>query len=229
MSIQPTSMMGPLTQQLSHLSLGSTGTVMSHPYTLISSAIRTVSGFIACCKHFCPVYSGQHSYAGDLHPTVHPSASLQRPWGKKLGPAQHKQRQWSKKHLFLRRTVVNSSRSPWRPLQNTQTTHTNTQSESKVRRQMLKGRPGKAVLWWALSRINETEYWRTCCCQRTLCGALVRTPKHCKSPRCQCCFGFRQQSCSSHTRCDTRALEGTDVFLCTGSAIQMGSLPGPLG
>ncbi|KAI1892265.1 hypothetical protein AGOR_G00131570 [Albula goreensis] len=28
MSIQPTSMMGPLTQQLSHLSLGSTGTYM---------------------------------------------------------------------------------------------------------------------------------------------------------------------------------------------------------
>lgn len=37
MSIQPTSMMGPLTQQLSHLSLGSTGTVSTnhtpHTYT----------------------------------------------------------------------------------------------------------------------------------------------------------------------------------------------------
>ncbi|MED6266587.1 RNA-binding motif, single-stranded-interacting protein 2 [Characodon lateralis] len=50
MSIQPTSMMGPLTQQLSHLSLGSTGTV---------------------------IYSSQHYYAGDLYPPVHPSASLQ--------------------------------------------------------------------------------------------------------------------------------------------------------
>lgn len=34
MSIQPTSMMGPLTQQLSHLSLGSTGTVSTHMNTL---------------------------------------------------------------------------------------------------------------------------------------------------------------------------------------------------
>uniref|UniRef100_A0A3Q0SXQ9 RNA binding motif single stranded interacting protein 2 n=1 Tax=Amphilophus citrinellus TaxID=61819 RepID=A0A3Q0SXQ9_AMPCI len=33
MSIQPTSMMGPLTQQLSHLSLGSTGTVSTNTHT----------------------------------------------------------------------------------------------------------------------------------------------------------------------------------------------------
>lgn len=85
MSIQPTSMMGPLTQQLSHLSLGSTGTVTSHPRARISSALRTVWVFRARCKRLClpPVYSGQHSYARDLHPTVHPSASLQRPRGKK--------------------------------------------------------------------------------------------------------------------------------------------------
>lgn len=39
MSIQPTSMMGPLTQQLSHLSLGSTGTVstihMQHAHIIM--------------------------------------------------------------------------------------------------------------------------------------------------------------------------------------------------
>lgn len=82
MSIQPTSMMGPLTQQLSHLSLGSTGTVPSHPHALISSALRTDSVFMApLC--FPPVYSSQHSYARALHPTVHPSASLQRPGGKR--------------------------------------------------------------------------------------------------------------------------------------------------
>uniref|UniRef100_A0A3Q1FVW5 RNA binding motif, single stranded interacting protein 2a n=1 Tax=Acanthochromis polyacanthus TaxID=80966 RepID=A0A3Q1FVW5_9TELE len=36
MSIQPTSMMGPLTQQLSHLSLGSTGTVSTPPFVFSS-------------------------------------------------------------------------------------------------------------------------------------------------------------------------------------------------
>lgn len=41
MSIQPTSMMGPLTQQLSHLSLGSTGTVSTnHTHTQTGSPNR---------------------------------------------------------------------------------------------------------------------------------------------------------------------------------------------
>lgn len=83
MSIQPTSMMGPLTQQLSHLSLGSTGTVSN--ITPTRSRLLSSQDLAPCKEGLClpTVYSGQHSYAGDLHPTVHPSASLQRPRGKK--------------------------------------------------------------------------------------------------------------------------------------------------
>lgn len=40
MSIQPTSMMGPLTQQLSHLSLGSTGTVSTNGHTNTNNCPR---------------------------------------------------------------------------------------------------------------------------------------------------------------------------------------------
>lgn len=98
MSIQPTSMMGPLTQQLSHLSLGSTGTV-STKHTRIHtcnaqrqkivpkancSEIHKVKYSCQILSAFPTVYSGQHDYAGDLHPPVHPSASLQCPRGMKL-------------------------------------------------------------------------------------------------------------------------------------------------
>ena len=46
MSIQPTSMMGPLTQQLSHLTLGSTGTVSpahTHTYKHTTAVTRCIS------------------------------------------------------------------------------------------------------------------------------------------------------------------------------------------
>lgn len=96
MSIQPTSMMGPLTQQLSHLSLGSTGTVSTnhtHTYAMhkgkklypkLTSEIHKVKYSCQILSAFPTVYSGQHDYAGDLHPPVHPSASLQCPRGMKL-------------------------------------------------------------------------------------------------------------------------------------------------
>ena len=42
MSIQPTSMMGPLTQQLSHLSLGSTGTVSTNHARFLHFLLRHI-------------------------------------------------------------------------------------------------------------------------------------------------------------------------------------------
>lgn len=53
MSIQPTSMMGPLTQQLSHLSLGSTGTVSitrtrTHVKTIICTFKVVARSFQHC-------------------------------------------------------------------------------------------------------------------------------------------------------------------------------------
>lgn len=91
MSIQPTSMMGPLAQQLSHLSLGSTGTVSTnkhtHAHTNTHQAniyemihVKYYTQYIHIFLSVFPtVYSGQHDYAGDLHPPVHRSASLQCP------------------------------------------------------------------------------------------------------------------------------------------------------
>lgn len=52
MSIQPTSMMGPLTQQLSHLSLGSTGTVsITRTKTHVKVTICTLKVVVQNFRH----------------------------------------------------------------------------------------------------------------------------------------------------------------------------------
>lgn len=85
MSLQPASMMAPLTQQMSHLSLGSAGTVREllieserSPGSLKSVSLNpniyidhvhapymTVFVFPSMAVH-----AGQHTYAGSIYPTV---------------------------------------------------------------------------------------------------------------------------------------------------------------
>lgn len=85
MSLQPASMMAPLTQQMSHLSLGSAGTVREllmkserSPGSLKSASLNrniyidhvhapymTVFVFPSMAVH-----AGQHTYAGSIYPTV---------------------------------------------------------------------------------------------------------------------------------------------------------------
>lgn len=85
MSIHPTSMMGPLTQQLSHLTIGSSGTVSS-PSLAVRPGGSVTNLFSRCLS--AAVHACKRLYAGDLHPPVHSSACHQHVRrGKALLPA----------------------------------------------------------------------------------------------------------------------------------------------
>ncbi|XP_041036465.1 RNA-binding motif, single-stranded-interacting protein 2-like isoform X1 [Carcharodon carcharias] len=72
MSIQPTSMMGPLTQQLSHLSLGSTGTV---------SAAYTGSALGSWGKYMPATTAIQGTYIPQYNPMPPSNVSVEEPSG----------------------------------------------------------------------------------------------------------------------------------------------------
>ncbi|XP_072349809.1 RNA-binding motif, single-stranded-interacting protein 2-like isoform X3 [Scyliorhinus torazame] len=72
MSIQPTSMMGPLTQQLSHLSLGSTGTV---------SAAYTGSALGSWGKYMPATTTIQGTYIPQYNPMPPSNVSVEEPSG----------------------------------------------------------------------------------------------------------------------------------------------------
>ncbi|XP_038642442.1 RNA-binding motif, single-stranded-interacting protein 2-like isoform X2 [Scyliorhinus canicula] len=72
MSIQPTSMMGPLTQQLSHLSLGSTGTV---------SAAYTGSALGSWGKYMPAATTIQGTYIPQYNPMPPSNVSVEEPSG----------------------------------------------------------------------------------------------------------------------------------------------------
>ncbi|XP_067880564.1 RNA-binding motif, single-stranded-interacting protein 2-like isoform X5 [Heterodontus francisci] len=72
MSIQPTSMMGPLTQQLSHLSLGSTGTV---------SAAYTGSALGSWGKYMPATTAIQGTYIPQYNPMPPSNLSVEEPSG----------------------------------------------------------------------------------------------------------------------------------------------------
>lgn len=89
LSLQPASMMAPLTQQMGHLSLGSAGTVretcMRLTERLFDSLYFCLRGkkIIKICLfwfvnslifHFLAVYGSQYSYARSIYPTVSASA-----------------------------------------------------------------------------------------------------------------------------------------------------------
>lgn len=89
LSLQPASMMAPLTQQMGHLSLGSAGTVretcMRLTERLFDSLYFCLRGkkIIKICLfwfvnslifHFLAVYGSQYSYARSIYPTVSTSA-----------------------------------------------------------------------------------------------------------------------------------------------------------
>lgn len=87
-SMQPANMMGPLTQQMNHLSLGTTGTV-SNPLNPVNSLINCSDWRLTRVAFLTlfPVHdSGSccSSYAGNLHSPVHCSACLSHLSGGKM-------------------------------------------------------------------------------------------------------------------------------------------------
>lgn len=77
MSLQPTSMMTPLTQQMSHLSLGSAGTVREH---CMGSEMTTHYAYLRNHEfthyvtvlpfYYFAVYGCELNYARSIYPTV---------------------------------------------------------------------------------------------------------------------------------------------------------------